>query len=152
MLLVLPVWLCGVQERQDALYEITDDPSINLMVVVGGFNSSNTSHLQEIAEHKGIPSFWVDSAARIDVEGNKVRRTQHNTAAAAWLTPGSLGQSGGGGQRWQWVLARIAHVQHHLLDVTTAVISCKHAAHPVLHALRALLVACRCCTRLAGVS
>jgi 4-hydroxy-3-methylbut-2-enyl diphosphate reductase len=61
-----------VQERQDALYEITDDPSINMMVVVGGFNSSNTSHLQEIAEHKGISSFWVDSAARIDVEGNKV--------------------------------------------------------------------------------
>jgi 4-hydroxy-3-methylbut-2-enyl diphosphate reductase IspH len=61
------------QERQDALYEITDDPSINMMVVVGGFNSSNTSHLQEIAEHKNIPSFWVDSAARIDVEGNKVR-------------------------------------------------------------------------------
>lgn len=61
-----------VQERQDALYEITDDPSINMMVVVGGFNSSNTSHLQEIAEHKGISSFWVDSAARIDVDGNKV--------------------------------------------------------------------------------
>lgn len=67
------VWCVCAQERQDALYEITDDPSINMMVVVGGFNSSNTSHLQEIAEHKGIPSFWVDSAARIDVEGNKVR-------------------------------------------------------------------------------
>lgn len=34
------------QERQDALYEITDDSSINMMIVVGGFNSSNTSHLQ----------------------------------------------------------------------------------------------------------
>ena len=68
---------CVLQERQDALYEITDDASINMMVVVGGFNSSNTSHLQEIAEHKGIPSFWVDSAARIDVEGNKVGAQQH---------------------------------------------------------------------------
>ncbi len=84
----------ATQERQDALYEITADPSaIDMMVVVGGFNSSNTSHLQEIAEHKGIPSFWVDSAARIDVAGNTVlHKLAHGelVETKGWLPAGPL--------------------------------------------------------------
>ena len=48
---------------------------------------------QEIAEHKNIPSFWVDSAARIDVENNTVL---HKTGwgelktTANWLPDGPL--------------------------------------------------------------
>ncbi|GLC46853.1 hypothetical protein PLESTB_001541300 [Pleodorina starrii] len=81
----------ATQERQDALYEMVEDPEVDFMIVVGGFNSSNTSHLQEIAEHKGLPSFWVDSSARIDVESNTVlHKLAHGELreTKGWLTPG----------------------------------------------------------------
>ena len=54
----------ATQERQDAMLNLVEE-DLTLMVVIGGFNSSNTTHLQEIAIEKGFTSYHIDSAERI---------------------------------------------------------------------------------------
>lgn len=50
--------ICGAtQERQDALYEMLKQ-KLDILLVVGGYNSSNTSHLVEIGE-KLLPTFFI---------------------------------------------------------------------------------------------
>jgi len=81
----------ATQERQDAMFQLVEE-SIDLMVVVGGYNSSNTTHLQEIAIERGIPSFHIDSPDRIG-PGNRVEHKplgQDLVVAEPWLPGGKI--------------------------------------------------------------
>ncbi len=53
--------ICGAtQDRQNALFELLN-AELDFMVIVGGYNSSNTTHLASIAA-KRVPTYFVDSA------------------------------------------------------------------------------------------
>jgi 4-hydroxy-3-methylbut-2-enyl diphosphate reductase len=53
--------ICGAtQERQDALFELLRRP-LDVLFVVGGYNSSNTTHLVEIGSEQ-LPTFFIRNA------------------------------------------------------------------------------------------
>ncbi len=61
----------ATEERQDAMFSLVDE-TLDMLVVIGGFNSSNTTHLQEIAISKGICSFHIDTPERIGEQENTI--------------------------------------------------------------------------------
>ncbi|CAM9665999.1 unnamed protein product, partial [Hapterophycus canaliculatus] len=66
----------ATQERQDAILELCQE-EIDLMLVVGGWDSSNTQHLAEISADKGIPTFWVNKANCIQADGSIAHLDPH---------------------------------------------------------------------------
>jgi 4-hydroxy-3-methylbut-2-enyl diphosphate reductase len=83
--------ICGAtQERQDALFEMLKEP-MDLLLVVGGYNSSNTAHLVEIAEPE-LPTFFIrgssclhsmEEISHYDLHRGEEITTRHG----AWLDP-----------------------------------------------------------------
>jgi 4-hydroxy-3-methylbut-2-enyl diphosphate reductase len=54
--------ICGAtQERQDALNEMLTREKLHILIVVGGYNSSNTSHLAEIGESH-LPTYFIKNS------------------------------------------------------------------------------------------
>ncbi len=57
--------ICGAtQERQDALFDMLKEP-MDMLLVVGGYNSSNTTHLVEIGQEE-LPTFFIRDAGCIE--------------------------------------------------------------------------------------
>ena len=84
--------ICGAtQERQDALRELLN-VKLDLLLVVGGYNSSNTSHLAEMGEEK-LPTYFVLNASRL-VSPKEIKHYDlHQKAeviASNWLPEGPV--------------------------------------------------------------
>jgi 4-hydroxy-3-methylbut-2-enyl diphosphate reductase len=68
----------ATQERQDAVRELLDtDGGVDVMVVIGGFNSSNTISLAALCTDR-VPTYHIEAASAIDPE----RETIHYRVAA----------------------------------------------------------------------
>ena len=88
----------ATQERQDAVQAMMDAPEgpPDVMVVIGGYNSSNTNHLAVLcARHTA--TYHIADADRIDPERGTIRFKPAGTPldapeveAEAWLVPGPL--------------------------------------------------------------
>ncbi|MEI6445869.1 MAG: 4-hydroxy-3-methylbut-2-enyl diphosphate reductase [Nostocales cyanobacterium ELA583] len=81
----------ATQERQDAMLELVEE-NVDLMIVIGGFNSSNTTQLQQIAFDRGIPSYHIDCVERIQSINNIEHRQLTGELAIAenWLPAGEI--------------------------------------------------------------
>ena len=81
----------ATQDRQDAVMEMIKEP-MNLMIVIGGFNSSNTSHLCEIASQHA-PAYHIDEADCI-LSAREIRHKPVGSAVPVisrdWLPPGPV--------------------------------------------------------------
>ncbi len=84
--------ICGAtQERQDALKELLGQPP-DLMLVVGGYNSSNTTHLADMGKEK-VPTYFILNAACLE-SSDRIRHfdthQQVETEDRDWLPSGPV--------------------------------------------------------------
>jgi 4-hydroxy-3-methylbut-2-en-1-yl diphosphate reductase len=78
----------ATQERQDAVIGLLQEP-LDVMVVVGGYNSSNTCHLAALVQSQGVRTFHIEDADGVDPASGAIRHqpigTKAETVTADWL-------------------------------------------------------------------
>jgi 4-hydroxy-3-methylbut-2-enyl diphosphate reductase len=84
--------ICGAtQERQDALQVLLGEP-MDLLIVVGGYNSSNTSHLAEMGEGK-LPTYFIKNATKMiseNIISHYNQHTRQEVETRNWLPKGKV--------------------------------------------------------------
>jgi 4-hydroxy-3-methylbut-2-enyl diphosphate reductase len=84
----------ATQERQDAVVEMMETPP-DIMIVIGGYNSSNTNHLAHMCR-KHTRTFHIQDASCIDVESGIIHHKPEldpqapEVAEERWLPDGPV--------------------------------------------------------------
>jgi 4-hydroxy-3-methylbut-2-en-1-yl diphosphate reductase len=83
----------ATQERQDAVVALVEEP-LDVMVVVGGYNSSNTCHLAALVQSKGVRTFHIEDAQGVDPGAGTIRHqpigARNEETTADWLGGGRI--------------------------------------------------------------
>jgi 4-hydroxy-3-methylbut-2-en-1-yl diphosphate reductase len=81
----------ATQDRQDAVLKMLDEGGLDLMVVIGGYNSSNTQALARICG-RSLPTYHIDGAACIEPEAIRHRPVggDEDVRTPAWLPAGPV--------------------------------------------------------------
>jgi 4-hydroxy-3-methylbut-2-en-1-yl diphosphate reductase len=81
----------ATQDRQDAVHALLDAGDLDAMIVIGGYNSSNTQALASICAPR-VPTFHIDSPDCIEASGVRHRAVGGAVEArlAAWLPAGRV--------------------------------------------------------------
>jgi len=81
----------ATQDRQDAVLKMLGEGGLDVMVVIGGYNSSNTQALTRICAER-LPTFHISGADRI--EGESIRHRPvggpGETTSSRWLPEGPV--------------------------------------------------------------
>src|SRR5512143_1341178 len=81
----------ATQDRQDAVLRMLEEGGLDLMVVIGGYNSSNTQALARICAPR-LPTYHISGADRID--GATIHHrpvgAQEEQATTGWLVEGPV--------------------------------------------------------------
>ena len=84
--------ICGAtQDRQDALEKLLAEP-LNLLIVIGGYNSSNTAHLAEMGEVQ-LPTFFIKNSSKMESKEKIVHfstQKHDEIATSNWLPDGDI--------------------------------------------------------------
>ncbi|MCH8872085.1 4-hydroxy-3-methylbut-2-enyl diphosphate reductase [candidate division KSB1 bacterium] len=82
----------ATQDRQDAVIDLVKKRKLNLMIVIGGFNSSNTNHLAEITSQH-TTTYHIDDPGSI-LNKNQIRYkligSEEIKTTENWLPDGCL--------------------------------------------------------------
>ncbi|MGH7538154.1 MAG: 4-hydroxy-3-methylbut-2-enyl diphosphate reductase [Gemmatimonadales bacterium] len=82
----------ATQERQDAVLKLIEE-SLDVMVVIGGYNSSNTTHLAAICASR-VPTYHIEDARCVEPESGSIRYLpvgkRDETRSADWLPAGPV--------------------------------------------------------------